>query len=230
MWSAWICMQSTDLIPIIPDWMSYPSFSWKPEDRLWKAHWRVYGWNNLHSVVLCQYVVNYAYSRHVNFPLKREGKIKGYNSRARSGRSIPSEGAESAPGFAAPLIAAYTFPDSQHSSIAVQADVLSLMPILPIFAFGEGILSREGSKVTGNCLSPRLGERGRLVSARKALEKYSTNKADSESRGGERARQHFIYHTCDALFWATKTQDRDTDGHGTAGGYVLRKRLGRIYI
>lgn len=72
MWSAWICMQSTDLIPIIPDWMSYPSFSWKPEDRLWKAHWRVYGWNNFHSVVLCQYVVNYAYSRYVNFPLKRE--------------------------------------------------------------------------------------------------------------------------------------------------------------
>lgn len=27
MWSVWICMQSTDLIPIMQGWMSYPSFS-----------------------------------------------------------------------------------------------------------------------------------------------------------------------------------------------------------
>lgn len=75
---------------------------------IWKSHLQGNGWNNTQSIVHRQYEINYAYSKYVNVCLRK----RGYNSRARSGRSIPSEHAESAPGFPAPLIAVYTFPES----------------------------------------------------------------------------------------------------------------------
>lgn len=77
MWSVCICMQSTDVIPIIQDWMSYPSFSCEAED-MKSTLARVYGWHNFHSGVHWQYVVCYAYSTYVNVCLRKKG---GYNSR-----------------------------------------------------------------------------------------------------------------------------------------------------
>ena len=130
------------------------------------------------------------------------------------------------------------------------------LPILTIFSHsGEGVLSREGYKVTGNnrrrkktasllCLVRERG--GELwadsgffvcvyiyiymsVCACVCVRAFVwTNTASVNPAAGWLARERreqFIYrhHTCDALFWATRTHDRDTDGHGTAGGYVLRR-------
>lgn len=110
---------------------------------------------------------------------------------------------------------------------------------LPFSAFGEGILLRERlqkwqetTETTSLLLHPRrMWERGRVVRRQQlsfffffSLPPSSwRNTVESDPRAASKG-SSFIYHTCDALFWATKTHDRDTDGHGTAGGYVLRKK------
>lgn len=74
MWSVWICMQSTNLIPIIQGWSCY-IHHFHVRQKIWKAHLRGCGWNNFHSVVHCQYAVSYAYSRYVNGCLRGKKHI-----------------------------------------------------------------------------------------------------------------------------------------------------------
>lgn len=73
--------------------------------RIWKAHFQGYGWSHFKSVVHWQYVVSYAYSRYVNVFLRKKKRES-----ITAGCSIPGEHTGSAPGFAAPLFAAYSFP------------------------------------------------------------------------------------------------------------------------
>ena len=162
------------------DWMSYPSFSCEAE-KIWKAslgkrHW----WNNFHSVEHCQYVVSYAYSRYVNVCPRREKKGGGesYNSRARAVERSVSQWARGIRSWfccsGSSQLLLSTFPDSQHSSIAVQADVPALVAnSYNFFAFGRrcsfaGRLQsdRKQQKKKKNCLPPLPGERerGRVVS------------------------------------------------------------------
>lgn len=109
MWSVRIFMQTTDLIPTMHR-TEYHIHHFHVRQKYEK---RTCMDETISILLFCQYVVSYAYLRYANVFQRK--KKTGLNSRARSGRSIPSEHAESAPGFASPLIAAYTFLDSLHT-------------------------------------------------------------------------------------------------------------------
>lgn len=87
---------------------------------IWKAHSQEYGCINFHSFVHCQYVVcSYAYWWYANVLVRHwtAGAI-------HSPKAIRSWFCSSCLQRSV-CVCVYTFPDSQHSSIAVQADVLS---------------------------------------------------------------------------------------------------------
>lgn len=57
MWCVWICMQSTDVIPIMQGWMSYPSFSCKAEDMKSTVAWtRMKSFSFLLVLPVCGYL------------------------------------------------------------------------------------------------------------------------------------------------------------------------------
>lgn len=224
MWSVWICMQSSDLISyhaglnvisIIFMWgRRYEKHTCKNTDEIVSI-----------VVVHCQYVVRYAYSRYVNvFLLRKKEDITGAH------RTLHPHCA---------LWIRSWFCCSAHRSVIYlpwlptlpallckQMFSLSLMPNSCYFSHLEKVFLRAKglkSDEKQHKLPPSSAqwERGRVVNGFFRGEKYS--------KATETQRQQFIHHTCDALFWATKTHDRDTDGYATAGGYVLRKKTWALW-
>lgn len=198
-------------------WMAYPSFSCEAAD-MKSALAKGAGWNHSHSVALRQYEASYVYSRYVIAWWGRGGGIAGEGVRtlrSQLARRIRSWFCCSA------HRGVHSFLDSKHSfSFAVQADVLSLAVCTLRSRYS---LFGDGCKV--NC------ELRRCDTERRVCERFwfiffpRGEIQSGQTRASVREEVVFrAYHTCDALFWATRTHGRDTDGRGTARGYVLRKR------